>query len=172
MALYRAKQWDQSRQVLSLLESSPQHGNVASRLLRATFDALTDDSHIFLESHGAQLAALLKWASKARTRIRYDAGLVALTVQCSGGMGAWIPTSLSLVDAKAQVLHPARPLIESAGTYSLTVPGVPVGRHHWARVWLKNSMNEFKPVDVRAPTFMVPWKDDTAIKTLTISCSP
>ncbi len=106
--------------------------------------------------------------------VAHETGSMEGAVRCkSGNTGMWTPYSVGLVDAEAQALYPPSLLIKDPylGTHSLSVKGIPVGRANWLRVYLRNSVQQQKSLDVRAPTYAVKKAGDKVLVNLQIPCS-
>jgi len=93
-------------------------------------------------------------------------------VRCEeGNAGAWQPVQVRLVDARALVIKPVRDLIPDGDALKATYTSLPIGRAHWARIILKNSMQgQLRIIDYRKPPFTVASASETTAVNLVISC--
>ena len=114
-----------------------------------------------------------KQAEATLPMVVHPSGSVALTVRCeTGNQEPWQPIEVSLVDAKAFVMHTPRRLgLDTTGALKVTI-AVPIGRPHWTRVTLKNaSLEQLTVLDVRKPTYSVTTEGETAAVDLPIPCT-
>ncbi len=105
--------------------------------------------------------------------VSHPSGQVELTVRCeTGNQGPWLPFEVSLVDAKALVMHAPRRLeLDATGALKVTI-AAPVGRPHWTRVALRNaSLAQLAYLDVRKPTYVVAAEGEKAVVDLPVSCA-
>lgn len=100
----------------------------------------------------------------------HPTGTVSATIKCQAAAGRWVPKQLALVDARAEVVHPAQALTPSADGLSFTVAilGVPVGRPHRARIVLQKvgDPTQLSTKTISEPTFTVSTANDTAAVSL------
>jgi hypothetical protein len=135
---------------------------------------LDGEVHVYREEAPLALSLVAGQASEATLPMAgHPGGLVELTVRCeTGTQEAWQPFEVSLVDAKALVIHPARQLLaDGNGALKVTI-AAPVGRPHWTRLTLRNtSLGQLTTLDVRKPTYVVGVAGETAVVDLPIPCA-
>jgi hypothetical protein len=101
-------------------------------------------------------------------------GRVVASARCEAGdAGPWDPVAVSLVDAKAFVIHPSQALRVDPSTQTLGVEiaSVPVGRYHWPRTILQHRQSgEVKVIDLRQLTFLVKTQDERSLVNIVLPC--
>jgi hypothetical protein len=147
----------------------------AGRRLRALAFVTAPQQVVVYEEQQVQLLDLV--AGQARDivlpMVHRAPGSASIAVRCAtGNQGPWQPSEVSVVDARALVIHPPRPVVADAqGALTAQIDGLPLARYHWVRTIVRHATTgQRQVVDFRAQTFAVASAGDQALVSLIIPC--
>jgi hypothetical protein len=147
----------------------------AGRRLRAlAFVTAPQQVNVYQEQQAQPLDLIAGQTREIALPMVYRApGSASISVRCATGDGGdWRPVEVSIVDARALVIHPSRPLVaDLQGALTATIEGLPLARYHWVRTVVQNVTTvQRKIVDFRSQTFTVASVEDRALVNLVIPC--
>lgn len=133
------------------------------------------DQVLVYREEKVQTVNLVAGRTEARTisMIRHESGTLSAIVRCEyGNIGDWLPYRLSIVDARAAAVYPPVKLTvdPDSGALKAKIPGAPVGRPFWARIYVINTLGDVKFLDQRIPTFQLDTANELTPVTLTVPC--